>query len=192
MKLLALLILIAPAAAAAAQEANPTRVPQLAEPAERPSETATTAQLNAAVATAFEAGRVDQLDLGEGGVIVFQAEGGVDRCDPAAGRALSEFCRDLLARRAGTGIARTRTAPETDLATASPGNIDRFSTDPAATADQIGRGQPDSYAAQAMGGDMLGREPEGPAPEEQLLPPGLSPEFLDGPTGVPPIVAQGE
>lgn len=191
------LMALALAGAAAAQEDDLTSVPQLGgAPSDEPNPGAvTTEQLNQAMADAVNAGGVQQLELGEGGVVVIQAEGGVDRCDPARGD-LSDFCRNLLEKRAAmTAEAKPVSAPETDFATATIGNVDAFSVDPGVTADQIGRGQANSFAAQAIGGDLLtaaGREEEDAAlTPEQSLPPDLLPGILDQTGGVPPTITQG-
>lgn len=192
------LMALAMAGAAAAQEDDLTSVPQLGgAPSDAPSPGAvTTEQLNQAVADAVNAGGVQQLEIGEGGVIVIQAEGGVDRCDPARGD-VSDFCRGLLEKRAAMkAAAKPVSAPETDFATATVGNVDAFSVDPGATADQIGRGQANSFAAQAIGGDLLTaaeREEEDAAlAPEQTLPPDLLPKILNQTGGVPPTITQGD
>ncbi len=175
-------------------EENPTTVPQLAEPDGQDASLTTTEQLNSAMSRAFSSGGVQQLEVGDGGVMVFQAQGGVDRCDPAAGE-LSDFCRELLADRAAmqaAAAANESAPPEADFATAAPGNVDAFSVDPGATADQIGRGRPESLAAQAIGGGMFLPEDEDQAPPpEEALPPGLSPEMINGVNGLPPVITQG-
>lgn len=143
------------------------------------SDAVTADQLNVAMAAALASGSVEQLDLGEGGVIIFQAEGGADRCAPGQDPQ-PDFCAELLERREvmRQAQARMRGDAESDLSAGSPLAINRFSIDPGATADLIGRGRTDTLAAQAVAADLL-NAPERSAPPPESLPE-LSPEAAQG------------
>ncbi len=163
---------------AAGQEPADEAVASVDQISPAPDGRITADQLNIAMAEALASGRMDQLDLGERGVVILQAEGGADRCDPTAEQR-SDFCDEILARREVMLRAQAASRAETDLATASPGVALRFSSDPAATADQIARGRPESFAAQAAGDALLGlhrRREDQPPPDAA---PELSPELLE-------------
>lgn len=181
-----------PLHAVAQSSDDPATVSQLVEPDDSDPSSITTQQLNAAMTRMLSEGQIEQLVQGPSNGDIAQAEGGKDFCAPGQSPRY-EFCEDLETHplQAPSG-KRTASRPEEDYAAGLPQSINRFSSDPALTADQIGRGDVSSFAAQSFAEELLNSQKTQPPPEEMLpSPSGLPPGVLDPYQSGVPVITEG-
>lgn len=169
---------------------DPTIIQQIKQSRAAESDLITTEQLYIPADEAAAERDVDQLTGETGDIIdntvIQQAEGGTDYCAPGT-RHKYAFCEaqenmPIAARKARTSL------PEEEFTVGSPESINRFTLDPALTADEIGRGQLSSDVAQSVASDVLGTHM---TPLEDLSPTDLPPDALQDHGSAPPIIVQG-
>ena len=183
------LVACSPLAATAQQADDPTAIEQIQQTASDSEESVTPDQLNQKMTRILRAAQIEQLDTQPPGIDIQQADGGEDVC--ASDRAADyKVCREAEGPARRTRSASRESQPEEDYAAATSRGIELFSSDPTLTADQIGRGKADTFAAQSLADEMLpGRKPD----EEAELPlsvEGLPPDVLTD-FGNGPVITEG-
>ena len=146
-------------------------------------------QLNIWSTETLNATQVDQLRSVSSATDVEQATGGKDYCAPGL-KLRYQFCDELEKRPLKAIQPKARALAEEDLAAGSPLNIERFTSDPSLTADQIGRGTASSLTAQSLGDQLLRGKG---SPEEQMPDAGtngLPPDVLSNYGGAP-VITEG-
>ena len=179
-------------------QVNPTATPQVEESTEQASETILTDQIRPVQSQDKAQSRsVDQIGQrnADPSFSVDQAEGGVDRCDPAYEGAAD--CEKFSEGEAISARKRNQRNPEVDFVTTVEQNSGPSFIDPVDAANRIGRGDTNgSQVAASLGLDLITNDPPDDNEDEQLLLDDLGdlpPDFLQDIQGLPStVVTRGD
>ncbi len=172
---------------------NPIATLQLEESAKQVSKTIQTDQIRPVQSQdKVQSRSVDQIGqrTADPSFSVDQAEGGVDRCDPAY-KGPAE-CDKFSEGEAISARKRSQRNPEVDFVTTVDPNSGTSFIDPVDAANRIGRGDTNgSQVAESLGQDLITNDPPEDNKDERLLLDDfgeLPPDFLQDIQGLPPTV----